>query len=165
MKGLGVEVILHFNRTINLFIQIISICCVSLRPCLPVRTHIRGEVIVRNTNDPVVGAKIWFDGSLVDLTNDEGRFNFTIDEHLSRIVITVAIGADSNLIGTTQVLVVQPGTGGTVFTTIILLQKASSLTFQSIAGAEVTVGSGARELLLDIPANALYTENGDLYEV
>ena len=138
---------------------------VALRPCLPVRTHIRGEVIVRSTEDPVAGAEIWFDGSMVDLTDDEGRFNFTIDEHLSRIVITVEMGADSNLIGTTQVLVVQPGQGGTVFTTIILLQKAAASMFDSIDGAQVTVGSGAREWLLDIPADALYTENGDLYEV
>ena len=103
---------------------------------------------------------------MVDLTDDEGRFNFTIDEHLSRIVITVEMGADSDLIGTTQVLVVQPGQGGTVFTTIILLQKAAESMFNSFDGAQVTVGtSGSREWLLDIPADALYTENGDLYEV
>lgn len=118
-----------------------------------------GEVVGGPDQVPVKNVKVIFRKKVVDRTNEEGGFSFTVtDDDVDRLTVTFQDPADQ-FFDTTLTMPFQRGR--TVFHRIVLQKEDPPVTFDSSKDLRVQLGhTGDNMAELELPADNLLLKDG-----
>ncbi|KAL9953643.1 hypothetical protein ACROYT_G041093 [Oculina patagonica] len=121
-------------------------------------TVIKGEVVSGPNRDPVKNVRVIFRKDIVDTTNKEGKFSFTIPDDVDRVTVTFQDPSDQ-FFDTTQTMPFQRGQ--TVFHRTVLQKDDPPVTFDSSQDLRVPLGHAGDSMAeLQLPADNLLHKDG-----
>ena len=120
--------------------------------------YVIGEVVGGPNQVPVKNIKVIFRKKVVDRTDEEGKFSFTVPDDVDRVAVTFQDPADQ-FFDTTQTIPFQRGQ--TVFHRILLQKEEPPVTFDSSQDLRVPLGHAEDSMAeLELPADNLLHKNG-----
>ena len=121
-------------------------------------SDIAGEVVGGPNQVPVKNVKVIFRKKVVDKTNEEGKFSFTVTDDVDRLAVTFQDPADE-FSDTTQTMPFQ--SGRTVVHRVVLQREDPPVTFDSSEDLRVPLGhAGDNMAELELPADSLLEKDG-----
>ncbi|KAL9958321.1 hypothetical protein ACROYT_G035323 [Oculina patagonica] len=127
--------------------------------CAKRETVIKGEVVGGPDRVPVKNVKVIFRKKVVDRTNEEGKFSFTISDDVDRVVVTFHDPTDQ-FFNTTQTVPILKGQTVSHIS-IALPEEDPPVTFDSSQNLRVPLGhTGDSMAELELPADNLLHKDG-----
>ena len=119
---------------------------------------IAGEVVGGPNKVPVKNVKVIFRKKVVDRTNEEGKFSFTVTDDVDRLTVTFQDPTDE-FSDTTQTMPFQRGR--TVVHQVLLQKDDPPVTFDSSKDLRVSLGHADDNMAeLELPADNLLHKDG-----
>ena len=155
---------MNCTDTVSIF-HVVTKC--GCQTCSITKTHIRGKVLSAANDYPIPDTEIIFDKGAVDVTDQNGTFEFTIANKLERITITTRTPIGSGFIDTTKTVYPGPIAGGVHMIAFRLLSRPDPIKFEARDGVNSLLISNGNTSLgsISIPPNAIYDEDGNVFNV